>query len=69
MHNSRTDNDISKISTDSSSAGQQQNESKKYENPLKNKKVVFILQKPWKNVKLKQLKRKKFSQKNKKVGF
>ena len=40
------DKDISKISTDSSSAGQQQNESKKYENPLKNKKVVFILQKP-----------------------
>ena len=38
------DKDISKISTDSSSAGQQQNKSKK---------VVFIIQKPWKNVKLK----------------
>ena len=52
-HYSRMNKDISKISTYSSSAGQQQNESKKYENQLKNKKVVFILQKPWKNEELK----------------
>ena len=45
-HNSKTDKDISKIPTDSSSAGHQLNDSKK--NPLKIKKVVYILQKHWK---------------------
>ena len=44
-HYLKTDKDISKIPTDSSSAGQQLNDSKKYENLLKNKKVVNILQK------------------------
>ena len=40
------DTGISKISTDSSSAGQQQNKNFKNENPVKNKKVLFFLQKP-----------------------
>ena len=43
---------MSKISTDSSSAGQQQNESKKYENPLKNKKSCIFVQNLEKMLKL-----------------
>ena len=38
------DKDISKISTDSGSAGQELNNRKKYENLLENKKAVYILQ-------------------------
>ena len=43
--NSKTDKDISKISTDSSSTGQQRTAKqkfKKYENPLKNKKLYLF---------------------------
>ena len=39
---------------------------KKYENPLKNKKIVYILEKLWKYLKLYYLNNKKFFQKNKK---
>ena len=42
---------------------------KKYENPLKNKKVVYILEKLWKFLKLNYLNSKKKFQKNKKEEF
>ena len=42
---SKVSKDISNIPTESSSKGQKLKKSKKYETSLKNKKVVFILQK------------------------
>ena len=55
LHNSKTDKDILKISTDSSSAEQQLKNVKVFENSLINKKVAFILKTLRQILKLKYL--------------